>query len=36
MCVVKKYVTSTAGALQVWAGQDAGAEAAIHAMHDIV
>ena len=33
MFVVKNDVTSTAGALQVCAGQDAGA--AIHGMHDI-
>ena len=35
MFVVKNDATSTAGALQVCAGQDAGAEVAIHGMHDI-
>ena len=35
MFLVKKDITSAAGALQMCAGQDAGAEAAIHAMHDI-
>lgn len=35
MRVAKKDIMESTGSLQVCAGQDAGAEAAIHAMHDI-
>ena len=35
MRIVKSDVMKTAGSLQVCAGQESGAEAAIHAMHDI-
>ena len=35
MRIVKSDVMKTAGLLQVCAGQESGAEAAIHAMHDI-
>jgi len=35
MQVVRNDVTKSVGALQVCAGQEAGAEAAIHAMHEI-
>ena len=35
MDIAKKDVQQTAGSLQVCAGQDAGAEAAIHAMYDL-
>ena len=35
MLLVKKDITSAAGALQICAGQDSSAEAAIHVMHDI-
>ena len=35
MNLLKKDVTNAAGSLQVCAGQEAGAEAAIHAMYDI-
>ena len=35
MYLSKVYVSEAAGALQVCAGQESGAEAAIHAMDDI-
>ena len=35
MRVAKEHVINSVGSLQVCAGQNAGAEAAIHAMHDI-
>ena len=35
MSIVKKDVITSTGSLQVCAGQEAGAEAAIHAMHNI-
>ena len=35
MIIQKKGVLQVAGSLQLWGGQDAGSEAAIHAMHDV-
>ena len=35
MTVAKNHVTNSTGSIQVFAGQESGSEAAIHAMHDI-